>query len=376
MRGVETRHQAHCPTHQGGRCRCQPAYRASVWDPWQRRKIRRTFRTLQEALEWRRETERRATKRRHHPAPLTVTELAHMWIEACARGAATRKGGRRYKPATVTSYARLLDQRILPHIGHLDATTLDRTDLQRLIDALARQGLAPNTVRAAVTAIKALWRWAAQRDLADPRAVQHLETPASTPSDRRALDPETARRMIQLLPDSDQPIWATALWCGLRVGELMALEAGSVDLQARQLRVEATWDRTTRQRVPPKAGVPRTVPIPRELHPLLAHHLVRTGRRHTDLVFGTTPNRPFSDRALHERAHKVWAQHGLPAARVHDMRHAYGSWLIAAGANIKTVQQLLGHRSIQTTLDVYGHLLAGAERDAVDRLERWAASRR
>ena len=59
----------------------------------------------------------------------------------------------------------------------------------------------------------------------------------------------------------------------------------------------------------------------------------------------------------------------------HWLRHTFGSHLIAAGVDLKTVSTLMGHSSIVVTVDIYGHMLKGASRDAIDRLERALGSK-
>jgi integrase len=59
---------------------------------------------------------------------------------------------------------------------------------------------------------------------------------------------------------------------------------------------------------------------------------------------------------------------GLRQVRFHDMRHSYASWLIGNGESLAYVREQLGHHSIQMTVDTYGHLIPGANRQAVNRL--------
>jgi hypothetical protein len=60
---------------------------------------------------------------------------------------------------------------------------------------------------------------------------------------------------------------------------------------------------------------------------------------------------------------------GLRRVRFHDLQHTFGSHLIAAGVDLKTVSTLMGHSSISVTVDIYGHMLKDSNRDAVARLE-------
>ncbi len=67
--------------------------------------------------------------------------------------------------------------------------------------------------------------------------------------------------------------------------------------------------------------------------------------------------------------HRLFVAAGVPYAWPHSLRHTYASLLIQHGESLAYVKAQLGHRSITTTVDVYGHLVAGANRAAVDRLD-------
>ncbi len=67
--------------------------------------------------------------------------------------------------------------------------------------------------------------------------------------------------------------------------------------------------------------------------------------------------------------YKMLDKAGMRQIRIHDMRHTYASLLIQAGESLVYVKDQLGHHSIQITVDTYGHLVPGGNKDAVDRLD-------
>ena len=79
--------------------------------------------------------------------------------------------------------------------------------------------------------------------------------------------------------------------------------------------------------------------------------------------------RTFPDHPHMQVSHRLLEQAGLRKIRLHDLRHTYASLLIQQGESLAYVQQQLGHSSVQVTVDVYGHLIPGANRAAVDRLD-------
>jgi integrase len=108
----------------------------------------------------------------------------------------------------------------------------------------------------------------------------------------------------------------------------------------------------------------RAVPIIAALRDLLVEHKLATGRN-DGLVFGSSDTQPFAPTAVRKRALTGWRRAGLDPIGLHECRHTFASLLIAAGVNAKAITAYLGHASIQTTFDLYGHLMPGNEEEAV-----------
>jgi hypothetical protein len=131
------------------------------------------------------------------------------------------------------------------------------------------------------------------------------------------------------------------MYAGLRRGELKALRAGSVDLKANVIHVVRGWDDKEGE-IETKGRNLRRVPIIPELRELLLAHLMHTGRRDDDLVFGLTASVPFDSRKLYTRAYAVWDAAGLKRISPQECRHTFASLMIAAGANAKTISTYMG----------------------------------
>jgi integrase len=197
-----------------------------------------------------------------------------------------------------------------------------------------------------------------------------LELPRGEKARDRIAAPTEARALLAALPESDRATWGAAMYAGLRRGELMALRANRIDLDANVVRVERGWDAKAGE-VATKNGKPRTVPVAAPLRELLLRHLMRTGRRDTDLVFGATATEPFAARQLTTRADAAWTEAKLRRITLHECRHTFASYLIAAGVNAKAVSVYMGHASVAFTLDRYGHLFPGAESEAAGLLDTY-----
>jgi integrase len=173
--------------------------------------------------------------------------------------------------------------------------------------------------------------------------------------------PRRAAALLTALAEKDRPLWATAFYAGLRRGELQALRWSDLDAARGVIHVRRSWDRVAGEIEPETEAGRRVVPIPRTL----AVHLVPTANALPEaLVFGRSSDRPFESGTVTDRARRAWKPAGLRAITLHECRHTYASFMIAAGVNPKALQTFMGHASITITLDRYGKLFPGSEDEA------------
>jgi integrase len=184
----------------------------------------------------------------------------------------------------------------------------------------------------------------------------------------RIASPAEAARLVAALPETDRAVWATAVYAGLRLGELQALDWRHVDLKAGVIRVERSYDPRAGYIAPKSRAGTRTVPIAAVLRAELLAHRLRSGR-FAGLVFGRGHERTFNPESVNTRARRTWEAAKLAAITMHECRHTCASFLIAAGANAKAVSTILGHANIAITFDRYGHLMPGAEAEVGTQLD-------
>jgi integrase len=144
-------------------------------------------------------------------------------------------------------------------------------------------------------------------------------------------------------------------------------------LGASLIRVERGWDQEEGAIEPKSAAGRRTVPLLAILRDHLDEHLLRSGRRGKELLFGRTSSTPFVPSTIDNRAQECWEAVELDPITLHEARHTFASLLIDSGANAKAVQEFLGHSKIQTTFDVYGHLLPGSHDHVRERMDAYLA---
>ena len=173
----------------------------------------------------------------------------------------------------------------------------------------------------------------------------------------------------------------TFIETGMRWGEVIALRPRHVDFLSRMVSVEDTIVETSKKNSPtgerflvkpyPKNNEPRTFGVRQGWLDEVAAHIRTKSIGRDELLFATRVGTPISRNSFRTQ---VW----LPAVkasgvdfrvRVHDLRHAHASWLLAGGSDLRSVMDRMGHHQIQTT-QKYLHALPEADRKNLDALER------
>ena len=372
--GITKRHGKGCSARKGGRCSCNAGWEAAVYSPRDGRKIRKTFAREAEAKTWRADALAalsRGTLRA--PTKTTLRETAETWIAGAEAGEIRNRSGHRFKPSTLRGYRRALEDRVLPLIGDAKLSAVTTSDLQTLVDRWQAEGQPASTIRNTIKPLQAIYRRAKARGGLPVNPTRDLELPAPRPKEVEIVAPELADRLLAAVPDQDRAIWATALYAGLRYGELRALRWRCVDLAAGTIRVESSWDDREGSIEPKTRTSRRTVPVPAMLRDVLVDHKLETGREDDELVFGATSERPFAANVIYRRADLAWRREDdvVGRLRLHQARHTYASFMIAAGVNAKALSTFMGHSSIKVTFDLYGHLMPGTEAEAAALLDTY-----
>jgi integrase len=367
MTGIEVRHGRACRARTGGACDCTPSYRATVWSQRDQRKIQNTFSTPRAARIWR--DDARTDLRRgalRAPKAMTLREVADRWLRDARTGTVRNRSGDTYKPSVLRGYEQALRDRIYPHLRGMKLSELTRQDVQTLVDELDESGLSASTVRNALLPLRAVCRRALARGQIAVNPTTALELRAVRSSRDRVADPVEAAALIAAL-EVDRALWATAMYAGLRRGELRALRWSDVDLVTGVIQVRRGWDAVEGELEPKSRAGVRKVPVAT----VLRRHLVDAWEDSTAYAFGLGHERPFEPWSVANRATRAWERAKLSRITLHECRHTFASLMIAAGVNAKALQVFMGHASVSITLDRYGHLFPGSEQEAGVLLDRY-----
>ena len=270
-------------------------------------------------------------------------------------------------------------------MGAIQLDKLTPADVRALVAAKVREGLAPATVRHVHGLLRNALGDAERLDLIGRNVAKAVRGPSVPYVEARGLTTEEARRLLEVIRDDRlYPLFLVLLTVGLRRGEGLGLAWADVDFDAGTLRVRQTLPRVdgSLQLVQPKTTrSARTVPVPRSTLDVLAEHRRRQtiersqasmlGRRWPapELVFVSTTGIPLEPRNVNRRWHELRQLAGLSWLRLHDLRHACASILLAQGVPARVVMELLGHSTIQLTLNTYMHVMPLVQREAANAME-------
>jgi len=318
----------------------------------------------------------------------TATDPA---LERFLRGLAARDASpntQRSYATAIGAYLRWLDER------HVDWRRPPRAELRAYLAELT-DGHARSSVAQRLAAIRSFHRWAARTELAPGDPWGAIATPRLPRRLPRVLEVEQIERLLAIIDEDlaaagtasdpraatslalalrDRALVETAYAAGLRISELAAAQIGLLDLRRGELRV---YGKGRKERIG-LLGRPARMAIASYLEDgrpvLLARRAGGVGAEPPAELFLNHRGEPLGVRGLRYRLDLLCRRAGLPeGVSPHTLRHSFATHLLDGGADLRIVQELLGHESLATT-QVYTHVsptrLRSAYLDAHPRARR------
>jgi integrase/recombinase XerD len=259
----------------------------------------------------------------------------------------------RRAPRTVDAYRRDLTA-ITTWLDH-PLGTITTEQLERYLAELRAAGLSPATIARRVAAIRSFFRHQALLGLRGDNPAAELALPRRTRTLPRTLSPVEAERLVEAANGTtprdlrDRALVELLYGAGLRVSEAVGLHKSSIDLDARLLRCIG------------KGSKERVVPIGREAAQSLRRYLSR-GRpfldaRHRPELFLNAKGGGLTRAGVFLILRRLATKAGLEPERVHPhlLRHSFATHLLEGGADLRSVQEMLGHADLATT-ELYTHI--------------------
>lgn len=251
---------------------------------------------------------------------------------------------------------------------------MTKSDIQSWIRDLQGKGLSPGTIKHCFRILRSILQEAVDRKLIAESPCRRVALPRVERQERLYLEPEEVRRLADAIGTQFKALVLCGAYLGCRWGELVGLRRSNLNLDAGTIRIVGTLEEVAgivRYVEDTKtAASRRTLTLPRFLIDVLREHLAMSPE--TELVFvgaegGLLRRNNFRRRFWKPALAAARLNEGL---RFHDLRHTCASILIAQGAHPKEIQTRLGHSSITTTMDRYGHLFPGLGAQLDESLDR------
>ena len=263
---------------------------------------------------------------------------------------------------TRKTYTRLWARTWGPRLGGIQAHLVTKDDVSKAVNLLAdrysRKSLENQRGLLAAVLDRAVDHGHLTKN---PAKGVRLPRENTERAEMRLLTPQEFAGIEAAMVEHYRPLIRFLIGTGARWGEVVALTVADVALPNVRIRRALKWSpdnvRTVGATKTRKSN--RTVVIPVELHDDL--RAACKGKAKGDLVFTATRGGSVLHRTFWSRYWLPAVAHLEPRPRIHDLRHSHASWLLAGGVPIHVVQARLGHESIQTTVDTYGHLLPDAQ---------------
>lgn len=314
------------------------------------------------------------------PDKTTVSEWFDEWMKTFCKV--------KVKPLTYSSYEVAIKNHVKPRIGAVKLQALKGVHIQKLYNDMSAAGLSAKTVKNVAAIMHKAFSVALKQGM--------IQT---NPCDAAEL-PKTIHKEIQPLTDAEIPLflnaidghqmgnaYALCLFAGLREGECLGLSWSQVDFENKRITVSQQLQKekckNAKYYIAPstKSGKPREIRPPDIAFQYLRAEKIRQAENQIaagsmwnneyNLVFTDELGKHFAIHTFYKHFKKIAEGIGRPDARPHDLRHTAATVAISSGADVKSVQDLLGHATASFTLNVYAHTSEKMKQDTADRMQSY-----
>lgn len=304
----------------------------------------------------------------------TVGEYAKIWIDTTVPATC--------KAISVSDYKGILSNHILPVFAKTPVTEITRMAIKEFLMNKSKDGYASSSVTHIKNAFSGVLNLAIDDEVIKINPAHKLGKIVREKGMKLQSDPLTKEETSLLLSafmeyyPGHYPMALTLCRTGMRLGEAIGLQWGDIDFNSRFITVQR--GRSKSRTETPKNGKSRKVDMSLQLKDALLQlkrqrleeKLKKGWKELPTWMFITDKGTPLIEGHWRDRIfNKALEKAKLRKIRIHDLRHGFATQLIQAGESLVYIKDQLGHHSIKVTVDIYGHLVPGANKSAVDRLD-------
>ena len=341
-------------------CKCN--YRD--WLGESKSKMKRGFATKKEALEW----EREFLQRQSASMDMKLSSFVDVYFEDKSP---------RLKERSIMTKRTLIETKILPYFGDKQMDEITAVDIIKWQNALLNQEYKPTYLRMIQNQLTALFNHAERfYDLKDNPCKKVDKMGRANAKELNFWTKDEFEVFIQCFTEEEELyriIFLRLFWLGCRVGELLALTSEDIDFENGTVSISKTYFRRNKTdyiTAPKTESSNRKITIPQFLQKEIKQFLDRQYElMSVERIF------PITDRAIQKKMKQKTEQAKLKPIRVHDLRHSHIALLIEKGMQPLVIAQRVGHDSVNTTMNIYGHLYPNKQKQVADLLNAEATGK-
>ena len=306
-------------------------------------------------------------RRKKNNCPLTVTQLFSEWHKSIKH---------KVKESTAANYYLKANKHILPAFGDKSAESIEDTEIYAFIESKQQTGLSNRYISDMLIVMKSMFKYAVRTyHIYNP--MECIEMPRAKMPEITLLDEKEQADLQKYIGHNQNKATlgvALSMTTGIRIGELCALQWQDIDLEKRILTVRKTMQRVQVQGCekktklvitePKSESSRRKIPIPKGMIAFLEKY---KGKDSDYIVSGK--EKPIEPRAMQYRFQKILKNVNLPSVHFHALRHIFASTCIKLGFDVKALSELLGHSTVELTLNRYVHSSFEQKIKYMERLE-------
>jgi len=282
----------------------------------------------------------------------------------------------------------ILRKHWFPALGRLPVTAVTRDHIKTVLGEKLGADFKPKTVRGHLDVLRACFSVAVEDQLVSTNPAARLGKFVTRSGESQEIETFTGAELTTLLENAERempdayPIVLTLARTGLRIGEALTLQADDLDFERHELWVRRTWGSRKKALGDRRINAPKSNRVRRaDMSEPLGHVLqglltmreaeaILKGQDRSPWLFLGRDGGPMTPGSFWQNVWRPLLRRSkLRYRKPHALRHTYASLLIQNRESLAYIRDQLGHHSIKLTVDTYGHLVPGANRAAVDRLD-------
>ena len=300
---------------------------------------------------------------------MTFGELAEQWYEMHAKPTVSYRA--------LENYRGILNNSLIPAFGNIKLKSIQPIHIQRYLMTL--KDIAPATVRKYFYVLKSILDKGVEWNILDISPIKGITLPALTTKEIKVWDNTQINEFLNIVKGTKWYIpFLLAFTTGMRQGEICGLrwidyneKTGDIYVSRSMLRnftLKDTKTKSSKRKIVLLQTTKSALAIQMELQEKNKDLL---GDKYKDSGFICTHDNgePINPENLGKKFKKIIKEYKLAPIRFHDIRHSFATILLKNGTNPKIVSEILGHSDVQTTLNVYSHVLPDLQKDTMQQLE-------